>query len=336
VKHRLAASGSASQGRGGDIAGCGRRVIDGTDHFANGAAPFAGGTAALTCAVMQESSLLGAVSPRWVAAPAALVPFACEAASTGNAAISAVMLPVMLAFGIGLHALIARSVKTVLAAARPLASGEPEACGYERRVYHTAAPQMLGVVVAALIAGLVLWVGYATGSGWIGALGVLAVLVAVGLDLWWWERVTASASYLWFQRGFKGHVHQVLIDNILDISVDETEVGGFTLRHGRKNAVCRLMLRLNDKHMVALPKTDAYNGLADVEAVANHLRARKQQSDDRRSLAQAQALAARAAAEAAEAGPSKDAEMLLELRRLRQKALSPDLPPAVPPAVPKE
>ena len=45
----------------------------------------------------------------------------------------------------------------MLAAARPLASGEPEACGYERRVYHTAAPQMLGVVGAALAAGLVAW-----------------------------------------------------------------------------------------------------------------------------------------------------------------------------------
>jgi hypothetical protein len=272
-----------------------------------------------------------------MAAPAALLPLSCDAAtSTGSVAINMVMLPVMLAFGVGLHALIARSVKTVLAAARPLASGEPEACGYERRVYHTAAPQMLGVVVAALAAGLLLWIGYVSGSGWLGALGVLGVLGAVGLDLWWWERVTASASYLWFQRGFRGHVHQVLIDNILDVSVDETEVGGFTLRHGRNNAVCRLKLRLNDKHVVALPKTDAHSALGDVEAVANHVRARKQQSEERRSLSAAQAHAAHAAAEAARAGSSKDAEMLLELRRLRQKALSPDLPPAVPPAIPKE
>jgi hypothetical protein len=268
---------------------------------------------------------------------AALVPLPCHAAtSSGDVAINVVMLPVMLAFGVGLHAVIARSLKTVLAAARPLASGEPEACGYERRVYHTAAPQMLGVVGAALASGLLLWGGYVTGSGWLGTLGVLGVLGAVGLDLWWWERVTASATYLWFQRGFRGHVHQVLIDNIRDLSVDETEAGGFTLRHGRNNAVCRLMLRLEDKHRVALPKTDAYSGLADVEAVANHVRARKQQSQDRRSLSAAQAQAARAAAEAAKAGSTKDAEMLLELRRLRQKALSPDLPPAVPPVVPKE
>jgi len=286
---------------------------------------------------MKQLDSPAAASPRWMAAPVALVPLSCDAAtSAGSVAINVVMLPVMLAFGVGLHAVIARSVKTVLAAARPLASGEPEACGYERRVYHTAAPQMLGVVGAALAAGLLLWIAYIAGSGWMGALGVLGVLGAVGLDLWWWERVTASASYLWFQRGFRGRVHQVLIDNIRDLSVDETEAGGFTLRHGRNNAVCRLMLRLNDKHMVALPKTDARSALADVESVANHVRARKQQSEDRRSLSEAQARASRAAAQAAQAEPSKDAEMLLELRRLRQKALSPDLPPAVPPVVPKE
>jgi hypothetical protein len=278
-----------------------------------------------------------ALAPRWIAAPAALVPLSCDAAtSSASAVINVVMLPVMLAFGVALHAVIARSVKTVLGAARPLASGEPEACGYERHVYHTAAPQMLGVVGTALAAGLVLWLAYVSGSGWLSALGLLCVLAAVGIDLWWWERVTASASYLWFQRGLRGSVHQVLIDNIDDLSVDETEVGGFTLRHGRRNAVCRLTLRLNDKHRVALPKTDARKGFADVEAVANHVRARKQQAEDRRLLSEAQARATQAAAAAAQAKPSHDAEKLLELRRLRQKALAPELPPAVPPAVPKD
>ena len=240
------------------------------------------------------------LASRWIAVPAALVPLPCDAAtSEGSLVINAVMLPVMLAFGVALHAVIARSVKAVLAAARPLASGEPEACSYERRVYHTAAPQMQGVVVAALAAGLLLWLAYVAGSAWLGALGLLGVLGAVALDLWWWERVTASASYLWFQRGFRGRVHQVLIDNIRDISVEEAEAGGFTLRHGRNNAVCRLMLRLHDKHVVALPKTDAYGALADVEAVANHVRSRIQQADDRRKLSDAQTRASRSAAEAA-------------------------------------
>jgi len=47
-------------------------------------------------------------------------------------------LPFMLALALGLHAGIARIAKTFVAASRPLATGETEAYGYERRVYHTA------------------------------------------------------------------------------------------------------------------------------------------------------------------------------------------------------
>ena len=176
---------------------------------------------------MERQPSLAPASPRWMAAPAALVPLTCDAAatSTGSVAINVLMLPVMLAFGVGLHAIIARSVKTVLVAARPLANGEPEACGYERHVYHTAAPQMQGVVGTALArgAGAVARLRLAVPAGSARS-ACSACSARSALDLWWWQRVTASASYLWFQRGFCGHVHQVLIDNILDISVDETEV----------------------------------------------------------------------------------------------------------------
>jgi hypothetical protein len=276
------------------------------------------------------------ISPRQAATLAALAPPCCHAAaSSGSATINMLMLPVALAFGVALHAVISRAVKAVLSSARPLASGEPEAFGYDRRVYHTAAPQMLAVIGVALAAGLLMWLAYITGWGWLGGLGLLVVLGAVGLDLWWWERVTASATYLWFQRGWAGHVHQLLIDNIAEITVDEAEVGGFTLRRGRRNVVCRLTLRLKDKSVVKLPKTDAYNSLADVEAVANHVRMRHQQAEDRRALSDAEKRAETAAAEAAKAKPSRDAAMLLELRRLRQKALAPDLPPAVAPAAPE-
>ncbi len=273
-----------------------------------------------------------------VAGAAAALPLACHAAAAGTSRGSAsdvLMLPILLAFAVGLHAALARVAKAVLASARPLATGEPEACGYDRSVHATAAPQTMGIVAVALGAGLALWLGHVSGSTALWALGWLGVAAAVALDLWWWERVAASANYLWFQRGWSGRVHQVLIDNIRDIEVAENEAGGFTLRHGRGNADCRLLLRLEDGGRVALPKTDAHGGLEAVEAVANHVRARRQQSSDKRSLAEAQARAGQAAAEAAQAMPSRDAAMLLELRRLRQKALAPELPPAVPPAAPR-
>jgi hypothetical protein len=240
------------------------------------------------------------------------------------------MLPALLALGLGLHALLARIAKAVVSSARPLATGEAEACGYERHVYHTAAPQTLAVIGVALAGGLLMWFGYVSGHGSWWVLGLLVVVGAVGLDLWWWERVSASASYVWFQRGWSGEVHQVLIDNIDEISVEETETGGFTLRHGRHNTLCGLSLQMNDKRIAALPNTDAQRALADVEAVANHVRARQLQSQDRRSLSDAQAVASEAAARATNELPSKDVAMRLELQRLRRKALAPELPPAAP------
>lgn len=253
------------------------------------------------------------------------------AGSGHGLALDVLMLPLLVAFAVGLHAVLARAAKAVVASARPLATGEIEACGYDRSVHATAASQTMGIVAVALAAGFALWLGFAGGWAWAWALGWLGVAAAVALDLWWWERVAASASYLWFQRGWSGRVHQVLIDNIRDIEVAESASGGFTLRHGRRNASARLMLTLLDGSRVALPRTDAHGGLDAVEAVANHVRARRQQSSDRRSLSDAEARAGEAAAAAAQAPPSRDAAMLLELRRLRQKALSPELPPAVRP-----
>ena len=190
-------------------------------------------------------------------------------------------LPFMLALGLAAHALLARGVKAVLWAWSPLASGEPEAASYERRVYHTADMPMMQIAVAAAAAGFPWWLGLATGAGlwWLAGFAALAGVVA--LDVVRWERVAVSGHNLWFQRGFRGKVHQVALENIRDASVEETPAGGFTLRHGRNNRLVRLNVRLHDKRVIALPKTDAHSGAEAVESVANHLRMLLQQARER-------------------------------------------------------
>ena len=188
--------------------------------------------------------------------------------------------PFALAFGLGAHALVSRGVKLVLWAWSPLASGEPEAASYDRKVYHTADKPMMQVVGAAALAGLPWLIGMAVGGAIWWWLGLLAVCGVVAYDVLLWERVAISAHYLWFQRGFRGKVHQVALENIRDGSVEEMEAGGFTLRHGRHNRLARLQVRLTDKRAIALPKTDAHNGLESIEAVGNHLRMRLQQIRD--------------------------------------------------------
>lgn len=239
------------------------------------------------------------------------------------------MLPFMLAIAVAGHVLMGRGAKAVAASVSPLATGEPEASGYERRVYGTAERAMLEVVALVLAAGVVLWIGVGWGKGWIDAIGFLMLLGAVGLDMLRWERVTVSANYVWFQRGLGHKVHQVAIENIRDVSVTEAEAPGFTLRHLNRNRVCRLTMRMTDKRVVALPKTDAQSELDAVETLANHIRTRQQLVGDRDAVKRSGERGGEAAAEAAKKPSSVDREMLRELKRLRQQAQAPKLPPAV-------
>jgi hypothetical protein len=238
-------------------------------------------------------------------------------------------LPFLLALAVAGHILLSRGAKALASAVYPLATGEPEVAGYERRVYSTADRAMLEIVALVLASGIVMWIGMTWKLGWVGALGFLMLLGAVALDMVRWERVTVSASYVWFQRGFGHKVHQVAIENIRDVSVVEADAPGYTLRHLNRNRTCRLTMRMNDKRVVALPKTDAHGEVEAVEALANHIRSRQQLAGDRQAVKRSADEGSEAAARAAREPTTADREMLRELRRLRKQAQSPNLPPAV-------
>jgi hypothetical protein len=238
-------------------------------------------------------------------------------------------LPFLLALAVACHILLSRGAKAVASAVYPLATGEPEVAGYERRVYSTADRAMLEIVGLVLAAGVVMWVGTSWNLTGVGALGVLMLIGAVALDLRRWERVTVSANYVWFQRGLGHKVHQVAIENIRDVSVAEADAPGYTLRHLNRNRTCRLNMRMKDKRVVALPKTDAHGELDAVEALANHIRTRQQLAGDRDSVKRSADQGSEAAARAAREPGSMDRELMRELRRLRKQAQAPDLPPAV-------
>jgi hypothetical protein len=244
--------------------------------------------------------------------------------------LSAVLtLPMAMAASAATHYLASRAVKAVMWSASPLSTGEPQAFTYERNVYFTAEATTMQIVGAVLAAGVVVWLGGMTGWTWLTALGVLAWAGAFAYDLRRWERVAVSANNLWFQRGLGQTVHQVAFENIRDVHVEERDARGFTLRHGTHNRVCRLQVRMKDKRIVALPKTDAHSGLADVEAVANQLRQRLRHMEDRASVKRAEEVGHEAAQAAAQAPAAGDAEIRRALRRLRAGALAPDVPKAV-------
>jgi hypothetical protein len=173
---------------------------------------------------------------------------------------------------------------------------------------------MLEIIGVAGGAGFTLWLALLLDWGLLWAAGFMLLGGAVLLDVLRWERVAASAQNLWFQRGFRSTVRQVALENIRDVSVEESEAHGFTLRHGTHNRFVRLSVRMADKRVVALPKTDAYSGLDAVEAVANHLRLRLQHLRDRDRSRQTGTPAA------PEAAKVQEAELRRALRKLRQGA----------------
>ncbi len=242
---------------------------------------------------------------------------------------SVLTLPMSVAAAGAAHYLVSRGVKAVLWSVSPLATGEPQAYTYERDVWRTAEPAVLQVVIAVLASGLVVWLGAVAGWKWLSGLGVLAWFGALALDLLRWERVAVSANNLWFQRGLRERVHQVAYENIRDVHIEEKDAEGLTLRRGRDNRVCRLQVRMKDKRMVALPKTDAHSGLGDVEELANQLRQRVRHLEDREAMKRSEASAHDAAQRAAEAPAAGDAELKQALRKLRAGALAPEVPKAV-------
>jgi hypothetical protein len=271
-------------------------------------------------------------------------PSAAQAATrstSGFASFSTwLMLPFLVAFAVAGHIFIGRGAKALAASFQPLASGELELAGYERNVYGTSDRAMLEVVAVPIVAGLVIWLGVGLSFGWLITLGVFGVLGAVVFDMARWERVSVSASYVWFQRGFAGKVHQVAIENIRDVSVVEEDGLLPTLRHlNRGNRVCRLLMRMTDKRAVALPKTDAETQLDAVENAANQVRWRLQalqdKQNDKRHGGHAGGATTRPGPLAATTAPADsrpppdpdggriptagDKEMLRELRRLRKQ-----------------
>ncbi len=235
-------------------------------------------------------------------------------------------LPLLIVIAFAAHVLISRGAKWLLETASPLSGDEPEAVRYQREVYGTPARETLQIVVLVGAAALLLGLGATLAPDWVGALGAGLLPAAVVLDLLRWERATASANFVWFQRGVSRKVHQIAIENIRDVAVQEEEAGGFTLLHGKNNRVCRVLLRLHDKRIVSLPRTDTWRGLDAVEGLANHVRARLLLLGERAGIERAERDSDMAPLAAEPAQSPEERALRQELKRVRRAARAAETP----------
>ena len=253
-------------------------------------------------------------------AAASISPLSLAAGSAGSVGSVLLKLPLLIGAAVGAHLLISRAAKWFVGVTSPLASGEEEAVRYQRDVYGTADRETLEIVILVLVSGVIMWLGATFAPRWVGAVGAGLVFGAVVLDMMRWERATASANFVWFQRGLKRKVHQIAIENIREVAVHEEEASGFTVLHGKRNRICRVHLKMQDKHILALPRTDSPRGLDDVEALANHVRARLLLLGERASIERAERDSDLAPLAAEPTLTPEERAMRHELKRLRRKA----------------
>lgn len=179
------------------------------------------------------------------------------------------------------HAALSRLTKALLWAWSPLSRDEPEVKVYQRAVYRTADPTLRPVVGVVATAGLAWGLGLVWNSffsSWLMFTGVMAIMAAIVMDLQRWERVAVTANSVWFQRGFGHNVHHISLNQIREVLVQEKNEHGATLRRWRNNRSVRLAIRMADRRLVALPKTDAFSGRKTIETMADFLRHRLQHS----------------------------------------------------------
>jgi hypothetical protein len=253
-------------------------------------------------------------------AGAAASPCALAAGSAVTLGAALLKLPLLIGAALLAHVLLSRAAKWLAAIVWPLATGEEEGVRYQRGVYGTAGRDTLEIVILVLVSGALMWLGATWAPSWVGAVGAGLVAAAVVLDMMRWERATASANFVWFQRGLKRKVHQIAIENIRDVAVHEEDATGFTLLHGKANRICRVHLKMKDKHVMALPRTDSPRGLDGVEALANHVRARLQLLGERASIERAERDSDMAPLAAEPTLTPEERAMRHELKRLRRKA----------------
>jgi hypothetical protein len=253
-------------------------------------------------------------------AAAAVSPWALAAGSAATLGSALLKLPLLIGAAVLAHLLLSRAAKWLAGIVWPLATGEEEGVVYQRDVYGTVGRDTLEIVILVLVSGALMWLGATWAPSWVGAIGAGLVAAAVVLDMMRWERATASANFVWFQRGLKRKVHQIAIENIRDVAVHEEDATGFTLLHGKANRTCRVHLKMQDKHVIALPRTDSPRGLDGVEALANHVRARLQLLGERASIERAERDSDMAPLSVEPTLTPEERAMRQELKRLRRKA----------------
>jgi hypothetical protein len=211
----------------------------------------------------------------------------------GRAALlSAAGLLLALTGCLAVERVLVHAIRALLMAAWPMIGGQEASAGrlarYERSVFTLGAAEARTVLVALLLAGLGLWLGWGGSPAWTGA-GLLAFALALAWDLWTWECVEVSRWQLAWRRGWRHSVRRLPLVQVAEVHVVERRArlpGRWLPRHlGRVLGASYLAVELHNGRAIKLPRTALASGGAAVEQVAHHLQRHLRVVERQRRLA---------------------------------------------------
>lgn len=170
-----------------------------------------------------------------------------------------------------LEVLVSRAVRAVLLSFKPLSGEQTDSVHYSRSIFtpgsRDAALVWLGLVLTALGAA-----GAWVGSGTWAWLALLGFALALGWDLWTWERVAVSTRTVSWRRGWRHSTRQLPISRVTDVHLVEKRLADNLGPLAQPLGTCYVALQLRDGGVAKLPRSGILASRSRVEDVANFVR----------------------------------------------------------------
>lgn len=171
----------------------------------------------------------------------------------------------------GLTWLLTRAARAVALSFRPMSGELTDAAVYHRNFLNlqSADVQIIWVLLACGAIGAALARDGSPAWLW---LSVVAMVGALGWELWTWERAAASTRMVTWQRGFRRSTRQVPISRIGELHLVERRGPAWLGPLAGRLGQCYIALQLREGSVAKLPRTGMLGGRSQVEDVANHIR----------------------------------------------------------------
>ena len=163
-----------------------------------------------------------------------------------------------IATAVGAELGAAQLLRAALLAREPLSGEHIDSAVYHRSLWTPGQPELWFARIALGASGLLAAADLGGLAGWLMEPALLAWCAALAWDLWTWERVAASVTFVTWRRGWQRSARRVAVSELREVAVHRQPRPRGGLRCLRTDPA-HLVLRLADGS-ARLPATLAWLG----------------------------------------------------------------------------